>query len=40
VQERIRAVVNNGRIEPLEKLKVPDGTEVMVTVLSKVMTSG
>ena len=34
MQERIRAVVNGGRIEPLEKLDVPDGTEVLVTVLS------
>lgn len=33
MQERIRAVVNEGRIEPLEKLDVPDGTEVLVTVL-------
>ena len=34
MQERIRAVVNEGRIEPLEKLNMPDGTEVLVTVLS------
>ena len=34
MQERIRAVVNQGKIEPVEKLDVPDGTEVMVTVLS------
>lgn len=34
MQERIRAVVNEGRIEPLEKLDLPDGTEVLVTVLS------
>ena len=34
MQERIRAVVNEGRIEPLEKLDVPDGTEVLVTILS------
>ena len=34
MQERIRAIVNAGRIEPLEKLDVPDGTEVLVTVLS------
>ena len=33
MQERIRAVVNGGRIEPLEKLDVPDGTEVLVTIL-------
>jgi hypothetical protein len=34
MQERIRAVVNKGRIETLEKLNVPDGTEVLVTILS------
>ena len=34
MQERIRAVVNEGKIEPLEKLDVPDGTEVLVTILS------
>ena len=34
MQERIRAIVNEGRIEPLETLDMPDGTEVLVTVLS------
>jgi predicted DNA-binding antitoxin AbrB/MazE fold protein len=34
MQERIRAVVNDGRIEPVEKLEIPDGTEVVITVLS------
>jgi len=34
MQERIRAVVNEGRIEPLEKLDVSDGTEVRVTMRS------
>jgi len=34
MQERIRAVVHEGRIEPLEKLDMPDGTEVLVTALS------
>jgi len=34
MQERIRAVVDKGRIEPLEKLEMPDGTEVLVTILS------
>jgi predicted DNA-binding antitoxin AbrB/MazE fold protein len=34
MHERIRAVVNEGRIDPLEKLDIPDGTEVLVTVLS------
>ena len=35
MQERILAIVNDGRIEPLEKLDMPDGTEVLVTALSK-----
>ena len=34
MQERIRAVVNDGRIEPLEKLDMPNGTEVLVTILA------
>jgi len=34
MQERIRATVHEGRIEPHDKLDVPDGTEVMITVLS------
>ena len=34
MQERIRAVVNEGRIESLEKPDMPDGTEVLVTALS------
>jgi predicted DNA-binding antitoxin AbrB/MazE fold protein len=34
MQERIRAVVNEGRIEPLDKLDLPDGTQVLVTVLA------
>jgi predicted DNA-binding antitoxin AbrB/MazE fold protein len=33
MQENIRAVVNGGKIEPLEKLDLPDGTQVLVTVL-------
>ena len=33
MQERIRAVVNEGRIEPIERLEVPDGTEVLITIL-------
>lgn len=33
MQERIRAVVNEGRIESLDKLDLPDGTQVLVTVL-------
>jgi hypothetical protein len=34
MHESIRAIVNGGRIEPIEKLDVPDGTEVLVTILS------
>ena len=34
MQGQIRAVVHEGRIEPLEELQVPDGTEVLVTILS------
>ncbi len=34
MQERIRAIVNEGKIEPLETLDVPDGTEVFVTIIS------
>jgi hypothetical protein len=29
----IRAVVRGGKIEPLEKIEIPDGTEVLVTPL-------
>lgn len=34
MQEKIRAVVNEGRIEPVEEFDVPDGTQVLITVLS------
>ena len=34
MQEKIRAVINGGRIEPVEKFDLPDGTQVLVTVLS------
>ena len=34
MQERIRAVVNGGKIEPMEKFDLPDGTQLLVTVLS------
>ena len=33
MQERIRAVVNDGRIEPVEKLDMPNGTDV-IAILS------
>jgi hypothetical protein len=34
MKETIRAVVSEGRIEPLERLDMPEGTEVLVTVLT------
>jgi predicted DNA-binding antitoxin AbrB/MazE fold protein len=34
MQERIRAIVTEGRIQPLDDLSLPDGTEVLVTVVS------
>jgi hypothetical protein len=34
MQEGIRAAVNDGRIEPLDQLDLPDGTQVLVTVPS------
>ena len=33
MQERIRAIVSQGKIEPLQELQVPDGTEVLITIL-------
>jgi hypothetical protein len=34
MQERIRAIVTEGRIQPLDDLSLPDGTVVMVTVVA------
>ena len=34
MQERIRAIVAEGKIQPLEDLSLPDGTEVIVTVVA------
>jgi len=34
MQERIRAIVTEGRIQPLDDLSLPDGTEVLVTVVA------
>jgi hypothetical protein len=34
MQEKIRAIINEGKIEPIEHLTIPDGTEVLVTILS------
>jgi hypothetical protein len=33
----IRAVVREGKIELLEKLEIPEGTELLVTILSDEM---
>jgi hypothetical protein len=34
MQERNRAIVTEGRIQPLDDLSLPDGTEVLVTVVA------
>ena len=34
MQETIRAIVSKGRLEPLDELSIPDGTEVVVTIVS------
>jgi predicted DNA-binding antitoxin AbrB/MazE fold protein len=34
MQETIRAIVSEGRLEPLEELSIPDGTEVVVTIVT------
>lgn len=34
MQEKFRAIVTDGRIEPLEDIEVPDGTQLLVTVVS------
>lgn len=34
MQETIRAVVTEGRLEPLEAISIPDGTEVVVTIVT------
>lgn len=34
MQETIRAVVTDGKLQPLEDLSIPEGTEVLVTVVS------
>jgi predicted DNA-binding antitoxin AbrB/MazE fold protein len=35
MQETVRAIVHQGIIEPIDPLSVPDGTEVLVTIVSK-----
>ena len=35
MQEKFRAIVNDGRLEPLEDIEVPDGTQLLVTVVAK-----
>jgi hypothetical protein len=32
MQEPIRAIITEGKIQPLEELALPEGTEVLVTV--------
>jgi predicted DNA-binding antitoxin AbrB/MazE fold protein len=34
MQETVRAIVHNGTIEPLDPVSVPDGTEVLVTIVT------
>jgi predicted DNA-binding antitoxin AbrB/MazE fold protein len=35
MQNAVRAVVHDGKIEPLEKLDLPEGTRVLVTVVQE-----
>lgn len=35
MSKAIRAVVRGGRIEPLEEIDIPEGTEVLVTPLDE-----
>ena len=34
MQERIRAIINDGKIQPLDDVSLPEGTELIVTVIS------
>ena len=34
MQERIRAIINDGKIQPLDDVSLPEGTELIVTVVS------
>jgi predicted DNA-binding antitoxin AbrB/MazE fold protein len=34
MQERIRAIINDGKIQPLDDISLPEGTELIVTVVS------
>ena len=34
MQETIRAIVTDGKLQPLDALSIPEGTEVVVTVIS------
>ena len=34
MQERIRAIINHGKIQPLDDVSLPEGTELIVTVVS------
>ncbi|CAA9326158.1 MAG: hypothetical protein AVDCRST_MAG68-2171 [uncultured Gemmatimonadetes bacterium] len=35
MQNALRAVVHDGRIEPLDRLDLPEGTRVLVTVVQE-----
>jgi predicted DNA-binding antitoxin AbrB/MazE fold protein len=32
MQETIRAIITEGKIQPLEELSIPEGTEILVTI--------
>ena len=34
MQERIRAIINDGKIQPVDDVSLPEGTELIVTVVS------
>lgn len=34
MQETIRAIIHQGTIEPLDPVSVPEGTEVLITIVT------
>ena len=34
MQETIRAIIHEGTIEPLDPVSVPEGTEVLITIVT------
>jgi len=34
MQETVRAIIHQGTIEPIDPVTIPDGTEVLVTILT------